>query len=370
MVNRYHWLVAFLMVAALTLAACNPPPPPTGAQGGQSAPTDLPTAARGEGKLVVYSTTDSASAEPLLNDFKSLYPFLQVEYNDMNSTELYNRFTSEAGAGAESADVLWSSAMDLQIRLALDGRAMTYASPEIAGLPEWAVFRNQAYGTTLEPFVFAYNTRLLPADAVPQTHADMARVLRERGDLLRGKVTAYNPEQSGLGFLAMTQDEKAFSDFWSIVQGMGANQANLYTSTGTMVEKIVSGEHTLGYDIIGSYVLARMKRDASLGMVNPKDFTIAFSRIAFVADRAPHPSAGKLFLDYLLSRRGQEIMANQALLHAIRSDVEGEATAAALAKELGSALKPIPVNADLARDLEPANRQQFFTHWQQSMGRG
>jgi iron(III) transport system substrate-binding protein len=259
--------------------------------------------------------------------------------------------------------------MDLQIKLAIDGRAMTYASPEIAGLPEWAVFRNQAYGTTLEPFVFAYNTRLLPADAVPQTHADLARLLRERGDLFRGKVTAYNPEQSGLGFLAMTQDEKAYPDFWNIVQGMGANQPNLYTSTGTMVEKIASGEHLLGYDIIGSYVLARMKRDSSLGMVNPKDFTVAFSRIAFIADKAPHPSAGKLFLDYLLSKRGQDIMANQALLHAIRGDVTGEATAAALEKELGTALKPIPVNADLAQWLEATNRQQFFTRWQQSMGR-
>ena len=43
--------------------------------------------AQKEGKLVIYSSTDSASVEPLLQDFKSLYPFLQVEYNDLNTTE-------------------------------------------------------------------------------------------------------------------------------------------------------------------------------------------------------------------------------------------------------------------------------------------
>ncbi len=61
-------------------------------------------AAEKEGKLVVYSTTDSASAGPLLKDFAALYPKIALEYDDLNSTEVYNRFVSEAGAGAGSAD--------------------------------------------------------------------------------------------------------------------------------------------------------------------------------------------------------------------------------------------------------------------------
>lgn len=360
------WRVAVVALLAWSVVACTAPP-----TGGQPTAGDDPaSAAQREGKVVVYSSTDSASAEPLLNDFKRLYPSVQVEYNDLNSTELYNRFTSEAGAGAESADLLWSSAMDLQLKLVIDGRAMSYASPEIPGLPEWAVFRNQAYGTTLEPFVIAYNQRLLPADAVPQSHDDLARVLREKQDVLRGKVTAYDPEKSGLGFLVMTQDQKAYPGFWDLAAGFGSNQINLYTSTGTMIEKISSGEHLLGYDIIGSYVLARMKKDPSIAMVYPRDFTVAFSRIAFIADKAPHPNAAKLFLDYLLSKRGQDVMANQSLLHAIRGDVEGEATAAALAKDLGPALRPIPVTADLVQGLEAATRQEFFNRWTQSTSRG
>ena len=105
-------------------------------------------AAQKEGKLVIYSSTDSASVEPLLQDFKSLYPFLQVEYNDLNTTEVYNRFIAETASGSGGADLLWSSAMDLQLQLASKGHALTYASPEISGLPKWAVWQNQAYGTT------------------------------------------------------------------------------------------------------------------------------------------------------------------------------------------------------------------------------
>jgi len=32
--------------------------------------------------------------------------------------------------------------MDLQVKLAADGAALTYASPEIAALPKWAVLAN------------------------------------------------------------------------------------------------------------------------------------------------------------------------------------------------------------------------------------
>ena len=49
---------------------------------------------------------------------------VKVEYNDMNTTEIYNRFISERAAGSGSADVLWSSSMDLQVKLVSDGAAL------------------------------------------------------------------------------------------------------------------------------------------------------------------------------------------------------------------------------------------------------
>jgi iron(III) transport system substrate-binding protein len=65
----------------------------------------------------------------------------------------------------------------------------------------------------------------------------------------------------------------------------------------------------------------------------------------------------------MLSKRGQTIMANQSLLHAVRPDVEGTATAAALAKELGDKLKPIPVSTKLTDFLEPKKRLEMLKKW-------
>ena len=327
------------------------------------------SAAQKEGKLIIYSSTDSASVEPLLQDFKSLYPFLQVEYNDLNTTEIYNRFVAESAAGSGTADFMWSSAMDLQLQLASKGNALTYASPEISGIPKWAVWQNQAYGTTFEPVSIAYNKRLLPADAVPQSHADMVRLIKEKPDVFKEKIATFDPEKSGVGFLMMTQDAKVFPQFWDLARALGSSGAKVYTSTGAMLEKVGSGEHYLAYNIIGSYVLLRQKKDQSLGLVLPKDYTLVFSRVAFISKAARHPNAGKLFLDYLLSKRGQTVMAEKSLIYSLRSDVEGKVTAGSLNKELGKALKPIDVNTDILAGLEQTKRLEFMKQWQGALKR-
>ncbi|HEY1265728.1 MAG TPA: ABC transporter substrate-binding protein, partial [Candidatus Binatia bacterium] len=249
--------------------------------------------AQKEGRVVIYSSTDSASAEPLLQDFKSQYPGIQVEYNDLNTTEIYNRFIAEAAAGAGTADFLWSSAMDLQLQLVHGGNAQTYTSPETAHLPKWAVWQNQAFGTTFEPVTMTYNKRLLPQDAVPSTHADLARLLKEKAAVYKGKLATFDPEKSGVGFLMMTQDLKVYPGFWDLVKEMGGVGVKVYTSTGAMLEKVVSGEHLLAYNIIGSYGLLRQQKDQSIGIVFPKDYLLVFSRIAFIPKGARHPNAGK-----------------------------------------------------------------------------
>ena len=331
---------------------------------------DTIAAAKKEGKVVIYSTTDTASANPLINDFKVLYPGISVEYNDMNSTEVYNRFISEKAAGGASADVLWSSSMDLQIKLVSEGSALTYASPEIASLPAWSVWKNEAFGTTYEPIAIVYNKRLLSGDEIPQSHADLLRVFTQKADKLRGKVTTYDIEKSGVGFMLITQDSKYIPNFWDFVKTLGTVQPRVQSSAGTMMERISSGENLLGFNIFNSYAVLRAKKDPSIGIVLPKDYTLVMSRVMFISKNAKNPAAGKLWLDYVLSKRGQAIIANASELGSIRNDVQGDLTAAAYQKTLGATLKPIPVSADLLGYLDQAKRLDFLKQWQAAMKAG
>jgi iron(III) transport system substrate-binding protein len=327
-------------------------------------------AAKQEGKVVIYSALDTKAAQPLIRDFNAVYPDVKVEYNDMNSTELYNRFIAEQAAGQGGADVMWSSAMDLQVKLVDEGHAMTYASPEMAKLPKWSVYKQQAYGTTYEPAVFIYNKRLVAADEVPQDHAAFARLINTKADRFKGKVTTYDIEKSGVGFMFVVQDNRYFPGMKDLEHGFGAAAYRVYASTGNMLEKVSSGEHLLGYNVLGSYAYVRAKKDPGLGIVAPKDYTLVLSRVMFIGRKATHPNAAKLWIDYILSQRGQKLIGSDVELFAIRDDVDAEYTAARLDRQLGGAVKPIPVSAEITELLDPKKRLEFLAQWKAALAAG
>jgi len=356
-----HVISAALFSTVLTLG------PAVHAQAPQGYPADygkLIEAAKKEGKVVIYSTTDAVAGNPLVKDFEALYPGIKVEYSDLNSTELYNRFIAEAAANNGTGDLIWSSAMDLQVKLVADGHAAAYASPEIKALPKWAVWKEAAYGTTYEPITFVYNKRLVPAEDVPKDHTALLKLLNAKPDFYKGKITAYDPERSGVGYLFCNEDVKNFPAAWDLFKAMGKVQAKLYTSAGAMMERVGSGEHLIAYGIFGSYALGRSKKDPNLGIILPADYTMVTSRVAFVSNKAKNPNAAKLFLDYLLSKRGQDIVANTADLYSLRSDVDGEATLKRVTQLIGDKARPVPIDATLLENLDQAKRLAFLSKWQ------
>ena len=325
--------------------------------------------ARKEGKLIIYAATDTSVIRSLLKDFEAMYG-IKIEYNDMNSTELYNRYISENAASSTSADVLWSSAMDLQLKLVNDGLMASYVSPEASNIPQWAQYQQQAFGTTYEPLAIVYNKRLVPANDVPQTRAAFINLLQTQPAKYKGKITTYDIEKAGVGFNALTQDARVNPQMtWQLMDAIGATGPKLLSSTGAMMERISSGENLIGYNILGSYAFSRAKKDPSIGYVYLKDYTLVVSRLVTISKKAKNPNAAKLWVDYLLSKRGQNLIANQANLFSIRSDVDGETSMVGLQQQLGDSLKPIPIGAGLLVYLDQAKRLEFMKRWQQTIKR-
>jgi len=222
------------------------------------------------------------------------------------------------------------------------------------------VWKNEAYGTTYEPIAIVYNKRLLSGDEIPQSHADLIRVFTQKADKLKGKVTTYDVEKSGVGFMLITQDSKQNPQFWDLAKALGVVGPRFQSSAGTMMERISSGENLLGFNIFYSYAALRAKKDPSIGIVLPKDYTLVMSRVMFASKTAKNPNAAKLWVDYVLSKRGQTIIANAAELGSTRSDVQGDMTAAGFQKTLGTGAKPIPVSAELLGFLDQTKRLEFL----------
>jgi iron(III) transport system substrate-binding protein len=316
-----------------------------------------------EGEVRVYAALDAALAGDLIKDFQTLYPKIKVDYVDQSTTELYNRAISEAAAGTGSADLLLSSAMDLQFKLVEDGYTAPYQSPELANVSPWAVYKDLAFGVTQEPLVIVYNKRLMPEGDVPKTRDELVKLLNTKSNEYKGKVATIDPERIGTGFLFFTQDLKQTEKTWDVAKALGKSEVKLYTSTGAMLERVSSGEHLLAYNIIGSYALERAKADPSIGVVFPSDYVSTVSRIVVIPKNAPHLETAKVFLDYLLSQRGQKILAARSFGTVRKDAKEGSAIPASLA----SVTKPVEVNPDLLTYLDPAKRLRFLKQWQASL---
>lgn len=354
-----------LALAATALSCAALAQVPTGYPASYQALID---AAKKEGKVTIYTPTDAAAGKHLVKEFESLYPGVKVEYMDMNSVELFNRFISETAAGTTSADVVWNSAMDQAVKLVADGYAQPYESIETRALPAWAVYQKTAYGTTFEPLGLVYNKRLLPAADLPRTHADLVKLLAD--PRFQGKITTYDIEKAGVGFLYLTADVHVNAALtWDVVKAMAGAGVKLQSSSSTMMERISSGEQLLGYNMITSYAHARAKKDSNIGYVLLKDHTLVMSRVAFIAKGAKNPNAAKLWMDYLLSRRGQTTLSTASELYSIRSDVEGEMTAQTLQKELGLSLRPIGIDQNLLTYLEQGKRLEFIKTWRSYVAR-
>lgn len=327
-------------------------------------------AAETEGSVVIYANTEHAAVEPILADFQAAFPKVRADYIEIKAADLYSRVTSEAAAGALKADVVWSSAMDLQFQMVEDGLAAAYASPEKAKIPEWASYDDRIYGVTFEPLVMVYNSKVVSPEEMPTNRADLAEWLVANRDRMKGKVATYDPERSGLGFFGVSEDAKNGDALWPLVSAFGAVDAKFYTSTGTMLEKISAGEHAIGYNIVGPYAYLRAERDPNVKVVVPEDYTVVLSRLAMVSEAAPHPNAARVFLDYLLSARGQDVIGNAAHLFAIRPDVTGAATIAGLTEDHGDVLKPVTIDPELLELVAPMERLAFFKRWNEALAAG
>src|SRR5947199_10042267 len=161
--------------------------------------------AKQEGALVVYGSTSEKFARNVVDEFKSLYPDIAVTYLPLAPVEIDARVRQEA-ATSRGPDIVWSSAMDLQMKAVRDGLALSHKSPETSALPKWATWRDRLFATTYEPIVIVYNRQLLRGSDIPTTHRQLRELLVSHRDKYCGKVSTYAIPNAEVGAVAFQFD--------------------------------------------------------------------------------------------------------------------------------------------------------------------
>jgi iron(III) transport system substrate-binding protein len=260
--------------------------------------------------------------------------------------------------------------MDLQIKLVNDGHAARYESPHAAQLPRWAVWKHEAYGCTYEPVGWAYDRRHFAAADVPATHAALAeRLATDRERFLR-RVATYDVERAGVGHMIAANDAMAAPQSWELLRLLGRCEPELHADSQAMLEGVATGRLLLAYNVLGSYAEAFARGRPDVGLVYPSDYTLVVSRVAFIARQAPQPEGARLWLDHLLSARGQQLLAEAGGLYSVRADAGLPRSAASLADQLGGAARPVVLGPGLLAHLDQSRRKAFMKRWNEAVRHG
>ncbi len=241
----------------------------------------------------ILSSTDTALFEDVLNGFVAASPERSVAYF---VTATANIDTIVRGKSADF-DVVISSAMDLQFKLANDGFALQVQN---LGHPKWAAWRNSLFAFTSEPAAIVINRAAFANGAVPRTRQALIRALRDRPDDFRNRVGTYDVRQSGLGYFFATQDARTSETFWRLMEVMGNLETRLYCCSGDMIDDVANGRIAVAYNVLGSYAQARASMADKIEVILPEDFQTIMMRTALVPSDAPNPEGAQAFIAHLL----------------------------------------------------------------------
>lgn len=253
--------------------------------------------AKKEGKVVWYTTMAIDESRRVLNRFEEKYPFIKAELFRTGGGPMLNRILSEARAGGQRFDVVNSRS---ETFLVLKEAKITreYDSPERAMIED--DFRDKTgywtgiYGLAI---VVGYNTELVKKTDLPKTYEDLLKP-QWKGKILNdtenffwfsGLLRAWGKEKGLEYFRKLAKQDQTF---------MRGNTAR--------VQLVAAGEKPLL--IAYNHTIQRMNsRGGPIDWV-PLDPVIFTPNILMYANEGPNPNAGKLLVDFLLSKEGQEML--------------------------------------------------------------
>jgi len=315
--------------------------------------------------LVIHGALDLPQMRPLLESFHREHPGLDLRYRNLTTLALHERFLT----APDEADVLLSSAMPWQYRLANEGHARALESPAARHWPAWARWRYELFAFTFEPIVMVVNMAVIERYGEVRSHADLLALLERHAQALQGRIVTYDPASSGAGYTYAIEESRLSPRYWDLVAALGEAEAELVNTTGEMLEGLIEGRYLIGYNLLGSYARERLADHPRLRIVVPDDYALVTQRLALIPRHSPHPAAAERFIDYLISEAGQTVIAQDTPLGAIHPALTGPGTAVHMRRQHGDALRPIALAPGLLATLDALKREALLARWRREFMR-
>ena len=271
----------------------------------QAADQALIDAARREGAVTWYtSQIINQLVRPIAAAFEKKYG-IRVNAVRADASDTVLRISSEGAAGKMQADVFdgTTTAPSLK-RLGL----VLKWQPDAARLLPGQFVDRDGYWVANNLYVQnpAFNTSLAPRGSEPRTWADLLDPKWHGRMAIAGTSSA----SAGAGFVGVVLMEMGEDKGMDFLRRLARQDvAVMDVAARSIVDQVIAGEYAIGLQVFNHQSVISARQGAPVDWI-AWDPSLAVLSVAGVTNGAPHPNAGKLLLDFLVSDEGQQIFSD------------------------------------------------------------
>ncbi len=270
-------------------------------------------AAKVEGELTWYTSAPEKEANAFLDAFKEAYPFIRTHLRRSSTFDTVSKINAEIDSGAVKADCVHVLDVGVFIELRRRGELLPYSSPEEPAIDE--KFREAGYwwAMRLVAIAMAYNSETMPGAQAPASWEDLLE------PEFKGKIGFKDAATAGTAYAQyFLLREKFGKNFW---ERMAQQEPTISRSADEVVTELLNGDILVAGEMAGYKIQeAQEKHQPIVGVWPEEGVPFIPGPIAILA-RSGQPNAAKLFVDFALSKEGQERFRDLVRAYSARSDV-------------------------------------------------
>lgn len=253
--------------------------------------------ARKEGSVVLYTSLAPTESGPLGQAFEKKTG-IKVEIFRTISEKVVQRAVTEARARRFAVDVIETNGPEMEV-MAREKLFADFHSPYLADLPPGAIpSHRQWIPDRVNFFVVAFNTTKVKRDEIPRSYAGFT------DPRWRGRLGIEATDAEWMATLVKTWGEAAGMAYFRSLAEM---KPDVRKGHVLLAELIAAGEIPVGLTVYNSNAESLKRRGAPIDWL-PVEPVVGRPQGIAVARNAPHPHAALLFVDFVLSPEGQELL--------------------------------------------------------------
>jgi ABC-type Fe3+ transport system substrate-binding protein len=260
--------------------------------------------AKREKTLVFYGAGPPGSHDRWVREFEQRFPGVTVDFTGGLSNGLNRRIERQLAAGHMETDLAIFQTIQDFARWKRQGALALFKPEGTAEIdPAYRDEDGAFTAVSINPVVYAYNTEQVAAADVPRSALDFLK------PMFRDKLITTDPTVDDAGLFAFTVIVEKHG--WDYMDRYLAQKPVFVTdSHATVSNAIAAGEKLATFDSSSTTLLLKAQGKPIAPVFSRDDPTPVFLVGAAIFKDAPHPSAAKLYLTWLLAKEQQSRTGN------------------------------------------------------------